>query len=133
MKSHVVASKRTAQRKLQLGAPSSIKRRLMSCHLSKTLRAEHKLRALPIKRGDEVKILKGKFKGRGGKVVQVYRRRNVIHVDKIQREKQNGQTVFCPIRPSYCVIEKLLNNKDRKKTIDRRAANKIKAGEKHKE
>ncbi len=133
MKSHVVASKRRAQRKLQLGAPSSIKRRLMSCHLSKTLRAEHKLRALPIKRGDEVKILKGKFKGRGGKVVQVYRRRNVIHVDKIQREKQNGQTVFCPIRPSYCVIEKLLNNKDRKKTIDRRAANKIKAGEKHKE
>ena len=133
MKSHVVASKRRAQRKLQLGAPSSIKRRLMSCHLSKTLRAEHKLRALPIKRGDEVKILKGKFKGRGGKVVQVYRRRNVIHVDKIQREKQNGQTVFCPIRPSYCIIEKLLNNKDRKKTIDRRAANKIKAGEKHKE
>ena len=133
MKSHVVASKRRAQRKLQLGAPSSIKRRLMSCHLSKTLRAEHKLRALPIKRGDEVKILKGKFKGRGGKVVQVYRRRNVIHVDKIQREKQNGQTVFCPIRPSYCVIEKLLNNKDRKKTIDRRAANKIKKGEKHKE
>ena len=133
MKSHVVASKRRAQRKLQLGAPSSIKRRLMSCHLSKTLRAEHKLRALPIKRGDEVKILKGKFKGRGGKVVQVYRRRNVIHVDKIQREKQNGQTVFCPIRPSYCVIEKLLNNKDRKKTIERRAAIKIKAGEKHKE
>ena len=133
MKSHQIASKRRTQRKRQLAAPSSIKRRLMSCHLSKTLRAEHKLRALPIKRGDEVKILKGKFKGRGGKVVQVYRRRNVIHVDKIQREKQNGQTVFCPIRPSYCVIEKLLNNKDRKKTIDRRAANKIKAGEKHKE
>ena len=133
MKSHVVASKRRAQRKLQLGAPSSIKRRLMSCHLSKTLRAEHKLRALPIKRGDEVKILKGKSKGKSGKVVQVYRRRNVIHVDKIQREKQNGQTVFCPIRPSYCVIEKLLNNKDRKKTIERRAAIKIKAGEKHKE
>ena len=133
MKSHIVASKRRAQRKKQLSAPSSIKRRLMSCHLAKSLREEHKLRALPIKRGDEVKILKGKFKGKSGKVVQVYRRRNVIYVDKIQREKQNGQTVFCPIRPSYCVIEKLLLNKDRKKTIERRAANKIKAGEKHKE
>ena len=105
----------------------------MSCHLNKTLRQTHKIRALPIKRGDEVKILKGKFKGRAGKVVQVYRRRSVIYVDKITREKQNGQSVFCPIRPSYCVIEKLLENKDRKKTIERRAANKIKAGEKHKE
>ena len=133
MKSHIVASKRRVQRKRQLGAPSSIKRRLMSCHLAKSLREEHKLRALPIKRGDEVKILKGKFKGKAGKVVQVYRRRNVIYVDKIQREKQNGQTVFFPIRPSYCVVEKLVLNKDRKKTIERRAAIKIKAGEKHKE
>ena len=133
MKSHLVASKRRTQRKLQLSAPSSIKRRLMSCHLAKTLRDEHKLRALPIKRGDEVKILKGKWKGKKGKVVQVYRRRSIIHVDKIQREKQNGQTVFFPIRPSYCIIEKLVNNKDRKKTIERRAAIKIKAGEKHKE
>ena len=133
MKSHAVASKRRTQRRLQLSAPSSIKRRLMSCHLNKTLRQTHKIRALPIKRGDEVKILKGKFKGKSGKVVQVYRRRNVIYVDKIQREKQNGQTVFFPIRPSYCVVEKLVLNKDRKKTIERRAAIKIKAGEKHKE
>ena len=133
MKTHTVASKRRSQRKLQLSAPSSIKRRLMSCHLNKSLRDQYKIRALPIKRGDEVKILKGKFKGKSGKVVQVYRRRSVIYVDKITREKQNGQSVFCPLKPSYCVIEKLLENKDRKKTIERRAANKIKAGEKHKE
>ena len=133
MKSHSVASKRRTQRKRQLSAPSSIKRRLMSCHLNKTLKAEHKIRSLPIKRGDEVKILKAKMKGKVGKVVQVYRRRNVIYVDKITREKQNGQSVFLPIRPCNCVIEKLLNNKDRKKTIERRAAIKIKAGEKHKE
>ena len=133
MKSHQIASKRRSQRKRQLGAPSSIKRRLMSCHLVKTLRDQYKIRSLPIKRGDEVKILKGKFRGKSGKVVQVYRRRSVIYVDKITREKQNGQSVFFPIKPSYCVIEKLLDNKDRKKTIERRAANKIKAGEKHKE
>ena len=133
MKSHAVASKRRTQRRLQLSAPSSIKRRLMSCHLSKTIRETHKLRALPIKRREEVKKLKGKFKGKKGKVVQVYRRRSIIHVDKITREKQNGQSVFWPIRPSYCVIEKLLENKDRKKTIERRAAIKIKASEKHKE
>ena len=133
MKSHAVASKRRTQRRLQLSAPSSIKRRLMSCHLSKTLRETHKLRALPIKRGDEVKILKGKAKGKSGKVVQVYRKRNCIYVDKVQREKQNGQMVFLPIKPCYCVIEKLFINKDRTKTIERNAAIKAHAAEKYKQ
>ena len=111
MKRHEVSSKRRVQRKYQLGAPSSIKRKLMSCHLIKSLRDQYKIRALPIKRGDEVKILKGKAKGKSGKVVQVYRKRNVIYVDKVCRDKQNGQTVFLPIKPCYCVIEKLLINK----------------------
>ena len=104
----------------------------MSCHLVKALRDQHKIRALPIKRGDEVKILKGKAKGKSGKVVQVYRKRNVIYVDKVNREKQNGQTVFLPIKPCYCVIEKLLINKDRTKTIEKRAAIKVKNAEKWK-
>ena len=132
MKSHQVASKRRTQRKLQLSAPSSIKRRLISCQLVKSLRDQYKIRCLPIKRGDEVKILKGKSRGKSGKVVQVYRKRNVIYVDKVNREKQNGQSVFLPIRPCHCVIEKLLLNKDRNKTIEKRAAIKAKAEEKHK-
>ena len=78
MKTHSVSSSRRVQRKYALGAPSSVKRKLMSCHLSKSLRDQYKLRSLPIKRGDEVKILKGKAKGKSGKVVQVYRKRNCI-------------------------------------------------------
>ena len=133
MKTHSVSSSRRVQRKYALGAPSSVKRKLMSCHLSKSLRDQYKLRSLPIKRGDEVKILKGKAKGKFGKVVQVYRKRNCIYVDKVQREKQNGQTVFLPIKPYYCVVEKLLINKDRSKTIERNAANKAHAAEKYKQ
>jgi len=133
MKTHSVSSSRRVQRKYALGAPSSVKRKLMSCHLSKSLRDQYKLRSLPIKRGDEVKILKGKAKGKSGKVVQVYRKRNCIYVDKVQREKQNGQTVFLPIKPYYCVVEKLLINKDRSKTIERNAANKAHAAEKYKQ
>ena len=133
MKTHKVSSSRRVQRKYALGAPSSVKRKLMSCHLNKSLRDQYKIRSLPIKRGDEVKILKGKGKGKSGKVVQVYRKRNCIYVDKVQREKQNGQTVFIPIKPYYCVVEKLLINKDRSKTIERNAANKAHAAEKYKQ
>ena len=60
MKTHQVASKRRAQRKLQLSAPSSIKRKLMSCHLAKSLRDQYKIRSLPVKRDDDVKILKNR-------------------------------------------------------------------------
>ena len=58
----------------------------MSCHLVKSLRDQYKIRALPIKRGDEVKILKGKAKGKSGKVVQVYRKRNVIYITPMMGE-----------------------------------------------
>jgi hypothetical protein len=45
----------------------------------------------------------------------------------INREKKNGQSVFLQIIPCNCIIEKLLINKDRTKTIGRRVAAKAKA------
>lgn len=63
---------------------------------------------------------------KAGKVVQVYRKKWCIYLDKHQREKQNGQHVFIPVKPSNCVIEKLHLNKDRKELLARRAADKDK-------
>ena len=132
MKRHMISSSRRVKIRHQLGASSNIKRKLMGCNLIKSLRTQHKIRSLPIKRGDTVKILKGKAKGKEGKVVQVYRKRNVIYVDKCQRDKNNGQSVFIPIRPSYCVITVPLLNKDRQQTITRKAEIKTKKMEKNK-
>lgn len=60
MKKHRVSSSRRTQRRNQLGATSSVKRKLMNCHLIKSFLGKYKVRSVPIKRGDEVKILKGK-------------------------------------------------------------------------
>lgn len=49
------------------------------------------VRAVPIRRDDEVMVVRGSFKGRDGKVVQVYRRKWVIHIERITREKVNGE------------------------------------------
>lgn len=38
-------------------------------------------------------VVRGTFKGREGKVTQVYRRKWVIHVERITREKVNGKTL----------------------------------------
>ena len=50
-------------------------------------------RSIPIRKEDEVKIVRGTNKGRDGKVIQVYRKKWVIHIERITREKANGSTV----------------------------------------
>lgn len=47
-----------------------------------------------------MKVVKGHHKGNVGKVIRVYRKKYVIHVDKITREKANGATVHIGIHPS---------------------------------
>lgn len=91
----------------------------MSCRLSKDLRTKHKVRSLPIRKNDVVKILKGKAKNKSGKVTSVYRKRWIIYIDKITRDKQNGQPVNIPIKPNNCIIETLHLDKDRKNLIER--------------
>lgn len=123
-RSDSVSSSRRKQRLRHFSAPSSLRRKIMSCRLSKDLKDKYNVRSLPIRKNDEVKILKGKGKNKTGKVVQVYRKKWCIHVDKVNRDKQNGQTVFLPIKPTYCVIEKLHLNNDRKELLERRSRDK---------
>lgn len=117
-----VSSSRRTQRRNLYTAPSSIRRKIMSCRLSKDLKLKHKVRSLPIRKNDIVKILKGKAKNKTGKVTTVYRRKWVIHVEKVTRDKQNGQPVNIPIKTSNCVIETLHLDKDRKDLIERASA-----------
>ena len=48
------------------------------------------VRSVPIRKDDEVTVVRGTYKGREGKVVQVYRKKWVIHIERITREKVNG-------------------------------------------
>ena len=64
--------------------------------------------------------MRGNYKGREGKVVQVYRKKWVIHIERITREKVNGATVNVGIDPSKVVITKLKIDKDRKALLERK-------------
>jgi large subunit ribosomal protein L26e len=117
-----------------LSAPSGDRRKIMSVRLSKELRAKHHIRSIPVRVGDEVRVLKGKFSKSGvAKVIQVYRKRWVIHCEKFTRDKQNGQSVQVAIQPSNCVIEKLQLDQCRKNKIALRAEPKLKGKNKHKD
>jgi large subunit ribosomal protein L26e len=127
-RSNNVSSSRRKQRLRHFSAPSSLRRKLMSCRLSKELRVKYGVRSLPIRKNDEVRI-KGEKKT--AKVVQVYRKKWCVHLDKVTRDKQNGQTVFLPVKPSRCTIEKLHLNTDRKKLLERRGKDKQKQKNKY--
>ena len=83
----------------------------MSSGLSKELRAKYNVRSLPIRKDDEVKVMRGQFKGYEGRVTQVYRRKWVIHIERVTRNKVNGQTIQVGIAPPTSSSPKLNSTK----------------------
>ncbi|MBI2545172.1 MAG: 50S ribosomal protein L24 [Candidatus Aenigmarchaeota archaeon] len=55
------------QRKFLHDAPLHLKRKILSSHLSKELKAKYTRRSLAVRKGDEVHVMRGKFKGKTGK------------------------------------------------------------------
>ncbi|KAH7085941.1 translation protein SH3-like domain-containing protein [Paraphoma chrysanthemicola] len=117
-----IASSRRKSRKAHFSAPSSVRRVIMSAPLSKELREKHGVRSIPIRKDDEIQVVRGSNKGREGKVTSVYRLKYCIHVNGIVREKSNGQSVPIPIAPSKVVVTKLKLDKDRESILERKSA-----------
>ena len=108
-------------RRAHFQAPSHVRRIIMSSRLSRELRAKHSVRAMPVRKDDEVKIVRGKFAGVEGKITQCYRLKWCIHVDKATRENAKQQTVNCAIHPSNVEITKLKLTGLRKNILDRKS------------
>merc|ERR1712228_54398 len=129
-----VTSSRRKQRKRQFTAPSHIRRKLMSAPLSKELRQKYNVRSIPIRKDDEVQVMRGHYKGQQvGKVMNVYRKKFRIFIERIQRERANGASVFVGIHPSKVCVVKLKMTKTRKRILERRAAGRAAAQGKDKE
>jgi large subunit ribosomal protein L26e len=111
-------------------APSNVRRKLMSSTLSKELRNKLGVKSMPIRKGDQVKILRGKnaHVGIEGKVVEVYRKKWVIHIEGLNLEKKNGQRVPIGFDASKVAIVKLHMDKDRKALIEKKRAGKGETG-----
>ncbi|KAL7623898.1 60S ribosomal protein L26A [Parahypoxylon ruwenzoriense] len=118
-----IASSRRKSRKAHFGASSGARRVIMSAPLSKELREKYNVRSIPVRKDDEVTIVRGSNKGREGKVTSVYRLKYQIHIERVTREKASGQSVPLGVHPSKVVITKLKLDKDRENILER-----IKAG-----
>jgi len=118
---HWVASKqRRKQRKYRYNAPLSTRHKFLSAHLSKELRERFKRRSFPIRKGDEVVVMRGEFKGVKGKVERVDMKRVKVYIDGLRVKKVNGSEVAKPLEPSNLMITELnLEDKERVKALER--------------
>ncbi|KUJ12238.1 putative 60S ribosomal protein L26-2 [Mollisia scopiformis] len=121
-------SSRRKSRKAHYDAPSSVRRTIMSAPLSKELREKYNVRSIPIRKDDEVLVVRGSNKGREGKITSVYRLKYIVHIERVVKEKSSGQSVPIGVHPSKVVITKLKLDKDRENILER-----IKAGREIKE
>ena len=63
-------------------------------------KCRYNVRSVPIRKDDEVQVVRGHYHDREGKVTQVYRKKWVVHVERVTRDKANGQTVPVGLRPA---------------------------------
>jgi large subunit ribosomal protein L24 len=76
----------------------------LNIHLSKDLKKNLKKNALMAKKGDKVKVVRGDFRKREGKIIDVDTKEGRIYVEGIIRKKQGGKEVPAAIQPSNCIL-----------------------------
>jgi large subunit ribosomal protein L24 len=103
------------QRKYLAKAPLHIRKKFVGANLSKELRKKHNKRNISLVKGDIVKILRGKFRGKKGKILSVNLSSSKITIENINVKKQDGSKVPVKIIPSNVQIIELNLNDSRRK------------------
>ena len=106
------------QRKYVANAPLNIKKKFVSINLTKEIRKKTNKRNISARKGDVVKILRGKFKGKQGKIIKVKLKISKIIVEGIQVKKQDGSKASVALQPSNLKIIEL-NLEDKKRRLNR--------------
>ena len=113
------------QRKFVANAPLHIRHKFLSANLSKELRSKYGKRNLPLRKGDEVLIMRGAFKKKKAKVSSVDLKNSRVALEGIQRAKKDGSKVNVFFRPRALQIQVLdLEDKQRVRALNRKQTEK---------
>lgn len=102
------------QRKFLFNAPLHLKNKMIGSHLSKELRTKHKKRSIRVRTGDKVKVLRGQFKKKIGKVERIDTKKSKAYITGIETVKKDGSKALHPIHSSNLMITDL-NLSDKKR------------------
>jgi len=113
------------QRKYRYNAPLHVRRKFMHVHLSPELRKETGRRQILIRKGDEVKIMRGQYSKKKGVVKQIKIKKEKIYIEGIENVKKDGTKVDVPLKASNIMIVKLYTE-DKKRKISKQKEEKEK-------
>lgn len=114
----MVSKQPRKQRKMRYNAPLHKRQKLVSVHVSKELRAKLKRRSMPVRKGDRVKVMRGKHKGKTGKVTSVDLNALKVYMEGVVARKAKGTEVPAPLEPSnLLLVEADLSDKRREELV----------------
>ena len=109
------------QRKYRRYAPLHIKQKFVGAHLSKDLRKKYNRRSINLRKGDGVKVMRGQFKNKTGKIEEANLKKSLVYVAGIEIVKRDGTKARYPIHPSNIMITGLnMDDKRRSKIFERK-------------
>ena len=107
------------QRKYIYNAPLHVRKKFLRAMLSKELREKYGVRNVTVRKGDTVMILRGKFRGHVGKVVEVDYKKIRVYVEGATLKNSRGEEKYYPIHPSKLMIIELdLSDPKRKEKLE---------------
>lgn len=112
------------QRKYRANAHLKLKHKMLSANLSKELRKKYGRRSFTLKKGDKVKIMKGEFKGKVGKVDLVSIKNLKVSIEGMQITKKEGTKINVKFYPSNLQIQELnIEDKNRIASLTKKVPN----------
>jgi ribosomal protein uL24 len=95
------------QRRALYSADNFERRRRMAVPLSRELRARFHVRAVPLRKGDTVRVLSGSFAGREERVAKIDRRELSITLDNVTLKTADEKLKPLALRASHLVLTRL--------------------------
>jgi len=102
------------QRKRLFNAPLHVRNKIIVSHFSPELRKKYSRRSLRVRTGDKVKILRGQFKGKTGKVEKINSKKSRVFITGVEFTKKDGSKSLHPVHSSNVMINEL-NLSDKKR------------------
>lgn len=93
----------------------------LSIHLNQSLRERHGIRSIRARKGDKVKVLRGQFKGKEGKIEKISTLYTKVYVTGIELSKKDGSKTPYPLTPSNLLLTELAVE-DKKRALKLKAS-----------
>jgi len=113
------------QIKYRINAPLHTRGNFLNVHLSKELRKQYGKRSIRIRAGDTVKIVRGKFRNKSGKVESVDLKKGKVSISDVLISKKDGTKSYIEIDPSNLMLQEIkTEDRERRKALDKNAKEK---------